>query len=122
MQFQLNGSFTVMAGHVVTVTDGVTPKSHTVTNLLLIGVDIDSDEVTGTSDAGVEVSAWISGLFETNIATTADPSGDWLIDFTSIYDIVPGSNGHVIQQDGDGDDTRFDWHIPYRVFIPLVMG
>ena len=45
VEFDLSGSFVVEPGHIVTLTDGVTPKSHIVTDLIVVSVDPDTDDV-----------------------------------------------------------------------------
>ncbi len=122
VEFDLSGSFVVEPGHIVTLTDGVTPKSHTVTDLVVVSVDPDTDEVVGTAAPSTQVNAWIGGVTGTGLSSAADPSGDWLIDYTGTHDIVPGDTVYVSQPDPDNDSTRYDWNVPNPKFdvVPLL--
>jgi hypothetical protein len=112
VEFDLSGSFVVESGHIVTLTDGVTPKSHTVTDLVVVSVDPDADEVVGTAAPSTQVYAWIGGVTGTGLSSAADLSGDWLIDYTGTHDIVLGDTVYINQPDPDNDSTRYDWDVP----------
>ena len=111
--FQLGDVFTLMPDHEVTVTDGTTLKSHTVTSLSLEGVDPDTDEVYGTAAPSTGVDIWIDEDPSAWIfVTTEEVTGNWNVDFTGTFDIGPGTSLHVYQGDDDGDGTRYDWFLP----------
>ena len=124
--FDLQGAFDVQPGHIVTLTDGVTVKTHTVTNLTVTGQDLDLDTVTGTADTGTDVD--VNVCDESSCANrheVADEFGDWTADFSApgdepgeedTYDVVPGSQGETNQWDDDNDGTHVHWQVPNPVF------
>ena len=98
-------------GDLVTVTDGVSEKDHIVTNVVVTGIDVATDEVFGTSDPDVSLWVWIHES-AVSLPATADTNGDWSVDFSSDYDLVPGTGGGVAESDDDGDQTQIDWRVP----------
>ena len=108
--FNLWEVFDLQRGHVVTVSDGTTTKTHTVMDLFADRVDIDADTVSGTADAGTEVNVWVNGDGAMNVV--ADGSGDWEADFSAMADLTGASNGGAHQWDDDGDLTQVGWQLP----------
>ncbi len=102
--------YVVKPGDVVTVTDGITTKSHTVTAVAVISVDQAADVVRGTASPGTEVSLWndAAGGF----STFAAGDGTWIVDLSAVLDIVPGTTGIAAQADEDGDSTNVGWQAP----------
>jgi len=100
-------------GWFITVTDGVTTKTHTVRNISITDVDPATEIVRGTADPFTEVEP---GVFEANdgpLPVVADSNGDWLCDFSTDYDITPGSLVMAAQIDEDGDHTyAVGWEVP----------
>lgn len=106
--FDLGGGvFDLQRGHVVTVSDGTTTKTHTVTNLFVDGVDVTADTVFGRADPGTGVDVWVDGGGV--VVVTADGSGNWVADFSGSYDLTFSSTGGSEQVDADGDTTKVDW-------------
>lgn len=120
--FSLNGQFDIQAGDTVTLTDGVTVRTHVVTELNLGGVDPATDTVFGTAPVGSHIqvlasspNGWI------NRWETTDASGNWRADFSvagdtpeeqATIDLVPGSSGEVKQvEDEQGNTTQFHWNV-----------
>ena len=110
----VGGWIDVVAGDTVTVSDGVTTKSHVVTSLAVTGVDETADTVSGTADPGTAVQVW-SHQGGTTINVVADSAGGWTADFAGQSDLVPGTSGNAHQYDADNDATNADWHVsnPY---------
>jgi DNA-binding beta-propeller fold protein YncE len=108
--FNLWGVFDLQRGHVVTVSDGTTTKTHTVANLFVDGVDVTADTVFGRADAGSSVDVWVHG--NGNLTVTADGSGNWIADFSGMTDLTFLSDGGSQQFDGDGDSTGVWWASP----------
>ncbi|HET9913346.1 MAG TPA: hypothetical protein VFQ13_15735, partial [Anaerolineales bacterium] len=108
--FNLWDKFDIQRGQVVTVSDGITTKSHTVTNLFVDGVDITVDTIFGRADAGTSVDVWVHG--NGNLAVTADGSGNWIADFSGMTDLTYASDGGSRQWDDDGDSTGVWWSSP----------
>ena len=101
----------IVAGDVVVVSDGDSIKDHTVTDLVVIGVDEVSDVVSGIALPGSSVDVWVHEP-EAGLTVTADGFGDWSADFSGMVDLVPGSNGNSGQCDTDNDCTNAGWRIP----------
>ena len=108
--FSLWDVFDLQRGHVVTVSDGTTAKTHTVTNLFVDGVDVTADDVFGRADAGTSVDVWVHG--DGSLTATADGSGNWAADFSGMTDITYLSDGASQQVDDDGDSTWVWWGSP----------
>lgn len=110
-----NGNFPegcdLMVGDVVTFTDGVTTRTHTVRNLAATGVDEASNIVSGTSDPYETVYVWQHEPGE-QIPVEANESGEWLADLSGVYDIRPGSSGRSEIRDEVGNATAVDWSLP----------
>jgi hypothetical protein len=115
--FELWEVFDLQRGHVVTVSDGTTTKTHTVTNLFADGIDVTGDDVFGRADAGTDVDVWVHG--NGGLTVTADGSGNWTADFTGITDLTYLSEGGSQQSDGDGDSTYVHWASPRFETAPV---
>jgi hypothetical protein len=112
--FNLWDVFDLQRGHVVTVSDGMITKTHTVTNLFVDGFDVASDAVFGRADAGSSVDVWVRG--NGGVTVTADGSGNWIADFSGMTDLTVLSSGGSQQIDSDGDSTGVWWERPrFRV-------
>jgi len=94
--------FDIPPGYVITITNGVMTRTHTVTVVEVTSVDANTNIVTGIATPGREVEVGPDGNFDT---VTADENGNWSIDFTSIYDIGPDSWVEAFENDDDGDFT-----------------
>ena len=107
----------LVPGDLVTVDDATSTKDVVVSDVAVVGVDPDTEVVTGTAGVDAPIQVWVhddSGAF---IDTVADGSGDWSVDFTSVgYDIVVGTQGGVAELDDDGDGTQTDWYVPNPMF------
>lgn len=119
--FDLDGVMDVVPGLELTMTDGVTTKMHTVTDVTATNVDTAAETVSGTAEPGsdVRVEAWQDPL---DAAATrfevADGSGNWTADFSTpggatgeedTFDIDEMSAGPALQMDDDGDVTAYYW-------------
>ncbi|MBN1944217.1 MAG: carboxypeptidase regulatory-like domain-containing protein [Bradymonadales bacterium] len=120
--FDLNDiALDIAAGHLVTVSDGATTKSHTVTGLEVTSVDAVYDTVSGSADSETEVQVWAfkdeQSAFR-NVVTDAD--NDWMADFSQAvgfnpeeleFNLEPGVSGYASQMDEDNDSTFLDWSV-----------
>jgi hypothetical protein len=111
VQFNFNGQYDLKVGDVVTLSDGVTPRIHTVRNLSIIGVDEDTDIVSGTADVGEVVYVWPHATGQ-QVESIVGTGGTWDADFTGIFDLVPGEAGRSEVRDEFGNATALDWYIP----------
>jgi hypothetical protein len=115
--FNLWNVFDLQRGHIVTVSDGTTTKTHTVTNLFVDVVDVTADDVSGRADAGTSVDVWVHD--DGGVTVTADGSGDWIADFSGMTDLTYLSDGASQQTDDDGDSTWVWWAAPRFQVAPV---
>lgn len=108
--FGFGGMFDLERGHVVTVSDGTTTKTHTVEHLFVDAIDITADTVSGRADAGSYLDVWVDGY--PGFQIQADGSGYWLADFAGITDLDYASSGGAQQADAEGDSTFVGWSSP----------
>jgi len=108
--FNLQNVFNLQRGQVVTVSDGTTTKTHTVADLFVDGVNLTADTVFGRADANASVNMWVHG--DGNLNVTADGSGNWTADFSSMTDLTVLSDGGSQEIDDDGDSTGVWWSSP----------
>jgi hypothetical protein len=101
----------VVAGDTVILTDGATTRTHTVRNLAITAVVEEDDIVAGTADAGAQIYVWPHATGETLLATAV--SGTWQVDFTGMFDLVPGENGQAEIRDEHGNATAVGWYTYY---------
>jgi hypothetical protein len=119
VEFPLYDIFDVLAGQVVTLTDGVTAKSLTVTPATITAIDPAADTIAGTATPGTDINVDIAVPAVGGVGgrhEVADGSGDWTTDFSTagdeggedqVTDIAYGQNmqAHIAQHDDDGDVT-----------------
>lgn len=109
-----NGSFgegcDVVVGDEVTFTYGDIVRTHTVRNLAIAKVNQEDDLVKGTADAGAEVHVWPHATGQEQIVI-ANPKGKWDVDFTGIYDLMPGDGGRSEIRDEMSNATAVDWYV-----------
>ena len=116
--FDMTG-MTAVPGDVVTMTDGTTHLTHTITNLHVTQVNAITDVVTGSAAPGSEVmvngeGGWAGVRWETTAA-----NGTWKADFSKagdqpeevVADIHPGLTLHITQANGGGT-TAYGWRVP----------
>ncbi|MBI3738362.1 MAG: PhnD/SsuA/transferrin family substrate-binding protein, partial [Chloroflexi bacterium] len=113
VQFDLNGVFDIRPGQIITLTDGTTTKTHTVTNLAIGDINVSQDTVTGTSDSqgGISVSINTPNP-QASLNVVPDQNGNWNVDFNGTYDIQPGTKIEAQQSDEDGDVTSVFQTVP----------
>ena len=108
-----NGNFgegcNVETGDLVTFTDGSTTRTHTVQNLAVTNVDVLANTVGGTAAPGAVVDVWPHETGQQLQATAAD--GNWQVDFTRLFDLVPGTCGRSQILVGV-NATAVDWCAP----------
>lgn len=111
--FEFPGEYDLKVGDTVTLTDGVTPQTHTVQPLAIRGTDADQNTVVGTADPGRTVDLWSWEDPEgRRVSVTADSAGAWRADFDEIgFDLVPGDHVRAEVWDEYGNDTAVDWSV-----------
>ncbi len=126
------GAFTLEPGQLVSMTDGTTTKTHTVTSLTVTNIDPDADTVAGTAAPGSQVDVGHicdqNGCAFRRVITNG--SGDWLADFSAVgedgdeqdlFDIRPGIGNEARQPDEDGDSTTVQWRL-INPYIQIVVN
>ncbi|MCU0486145.1 MAG: hypothetical protein MUC85_08555 [Anaerolineales bacterium] len=115
------GGLQVSPGMVITMTDGIVNKYHTVINLDVTEVNIVNDTVSGTGLAGVRLHVQhcqFNGCLWRRWVTV-QPDGTWQVDFSvpgvsgdeqEILDLVPGTSGEAVYPDIDSDHTDVNWY------------
>ena len=100
-------------GWYFTVTDGVTTKTHTTTDVSITDVNPATDIVRGTADPFSTVWCRPGGPHDpTGKFVEPDPFGEWRVDFSGDYDITPGTMVNVLDIDPDWDSTFVGWQVP----------
>jgi hypothetical protein len=110
--FNLNNPrYDLQPGDVVSMSDGITPLSMTVTGIYVTGVDVSANTVTGKVDTvGGNVNVFINDGPQL-YGVAVDAGGNWTADFTP-FDLTFGMSGGALQQDGNGSFTQVDWKAP----------
>ncbi|MBI5951555.1 MAG: BMP family ABC transporter substrate-binding protein [Chloroflexi bacterium] len=124
VRFDNVGGIDLAAGMYVTMTDGTTTKTHTITTLTLTSINPATDTLTGTAppNSYLEVGHLCdeSGCAIRHI--NANASGNWVANFSvpgagsdpdeqRLFNIVPGTGSEIRQSDEDGDHTDIDWYV-----------
>ncbi len=103
--------FDLQGGQIVTMSDGVTDKIHTIAPLAITAIDITNDVVDGTATPGSQVNVWVSRPEDIQRNVTAAADGSWTADFSvpgdgyAALDITAGDDINAREQDADGDAT-----------------
>jgi hypothetical protein len=117
--FNLPDFFPLQPGYLVSLTDGATTKTHTVTNLAITAIDPDTDVVAGNAFPGANVNVNIWAMPGASRNELADAAGAWVASFSqpgdepweSPFDILPGAQGEACESDSDGDFTCVSWRV-----------
>ena len=118
--------FDIEAGHIVTVSQGATVKTHVVIDLTVTQMDPVADTVSGIGKPDTEtvVNMWDDPAGEgSQRIVMSDGSGAWTADFSvpgadgsPAFDIRPGMMTYTYQADEDRDQTQIDHALPLRSF------
>ena len=128
---EFSGQYDLLPGAVVTVTDGTTIKTHTITSVQVLRADAATDVVSGTAepDSYVDLQICFPGgcAYRTELA---DSNGNWSTDFGTIgdqawelivFNILPGTGLDSPQWEGDIDSTMVRSSAKSYVFLPLTV-
>ena len=119
VRFNDLGGLTLAPGMLLSMADGHTTKTHSVTDLAVTGVDPALDTVSGTGTPATQVDVQYcdpSGCIYRRV--TVQPDGAWQADFSvagatsdeqRLLDILPGMQGKAFQGDEDNDQTQVNW-------------
>jgi Tol biopolymer transport system component/regulation of enolase protein 1 (concanavalin A-like superfamily) len=109
--FDFANAYDLTPGDTVTLSDGTTPRTHTVQNLTITALDAEADTVAGTATPDSEVYVWPYATGE-QVMDKADSAGNWKADLTGTYDLVPGDCVRAEIRDEQGNSTAVDWCVP----------
>ena len=101
--------YDLVPGQAVTVSDGTSARSTVIAAVAVSATDPSADTVSGTAAPGSVLQVGFDGPEYYSMQITVDDGGNWVADFTGQRDLVPGSQGNVRQDDGDGDGTHIRW-------------
>jgi hypothetical protein len=108
--FYLNYAFDIQPGDVVTVTDGITTKQVTVTDVRILGANPDTNIVYGTADPSYRTCNF------DGYDVTTDQNGNWVADFTGICDLTGATT--IIAAEQENGTTRFVFDMPTFTVYP----
>ena len=111
LSIDFNGAYDVKPGDIVTLTDEVTPRMHTVRSLAVTTVNPATNTIAGTAGTGEAVNVWPHETGQ-QLTATPDATGAWRVDFTGVFDLVIGTAGRSEIRDQAGNATAVDWHVP----------
>jgi fibronectin type 3 domain-containing protein len=125
--FNLGGIFDIQPGFVVSMTDGSTLKTLTVSELSFTDMDVDTETVSGIASPNARVDIWACAPdYCINRYLTADGAGNWTADFghpgsrndeQNTMNLTLGTWVDSRERDGDGDETMFGQNIPNPRFF-----
>ncbi|MBI5943075.1 MAG: BMP family ABC transporter substrate-binding protein [Chloroflexi bacterium] len=115
--------FDIQPGDVVTITEGITIKTMTVSPLTFTNVGLDTDIVTGVANPNADVNIWVCNNSDCNYNrhTKADSLGNWEVDFgnpgtrpdeQTTVDIRGGTWIDSSESDADGNSTMYGINVP----------
>jgi hypothetical protein len=114
VRFDLKGQFDLKVGDVVTLDDDAVTRTMTIRNLTVGEINDLEDTVSGTADPGAIVNVWPHATGQ-QLQVTANGEGDWQVDFTDVFDLVPGECGRAEIRDGQDNGTAVDWCAPPKM-------
>jgi len=113
-ELDLTGKFDIRPTLFATVGGGGSGKSLGVSFVTATASDEAADTVTGNSQPGADVLVWVEGMIGQSVATVADASGHWTVDFTGVRDLKAGTVLGVREYDIDGDGTQIEVVLPVQ--------
>jgi hypothetical protein len=117
MVFYVGNAFDIQVGDVVTVSDGITTKTVTASNVRILGINLDTDTVIGTADPLDTIQAYIYGNCSPQVQwVTADDNGVWNAIFAgcNFNDLTRITASEIESYDA----TLFEFYVPYIVVNP----
>ncbi len=119
-EFDLGG-IQLQPGMQLTVTDGTTPRTLTLTALAISAINTENATISGTTDSplGVRVCVYQPGKCVVRWAVP-DGDGHWTVNFRTAggpdddpetVELQPGMNGVVDQYDLSSNTTHIDWNV-----------
>jgi hypothetical protein len=109
--FEFGGLYNLKPDDVVTLSGSGMELNYTVRYLTVEAVNADENTISGTADANAEVVVFPHATWQQLWVTTGG-DGNWQVDFTGVFNWVPGECGRAEIRDGLGSSTAIDWCIP----------
>jgi len=110
--FEFPGAYDMKPGDVVTLTDGITERTHVVQNLDITEINLDENQVYGTTDGEKNVILWSWEDPEGRRIETTSEGDYWGVDFDDIGFTLKPSYHVRAEIWVDGNDTAVDRYIP----------
>lgn len=107
----------LVVGDKVIMTQGDLTIDHTVIDLQVTDINVDTNVISGKGLANKVCTLWSYDSFYWETTAMSDGNGNWTKDLTGIYDVKPGSDGSVYQSDDEGDSTIINWYVPNPSFV-----
>ncbi len=111
-RIDLAGAYDLESGDVVSVTDGVAPRSLVVESLAVVAVDMAGNTVSGTASENASVQVWPHEFDQTATVDVIAVGGTWTADFTGVFTLTSDTCGRSRILDDDDDSTAVDWCVP----------
>lgn len=104
----------IVVGDTVEMSEGSVIKTHTVHYLTVEDADTDTETLSGYTEPGASIGTWVCTNGECQgIGTDSDPvTGYWEVDYSGVFDILPGSDGGVHLYEDDNTATMVYWRVP----------
>lgn len=96
---------------VVTMGVGAPPIELILPDLTAVA-DVDTDQVAGQAVAGAPIQVSVAGQGGATLATVADGSGGYTVDFSGRADLVAGSTGQLVVTVAGGHSVALAWAAP----------
>ena len=110
--FEFPGAYDMKPGDVVTLTDGITERTHVVQNLDITEINLDENQVYGTTDGEKNVILWSWEDPEGRRIETTSEGDYWGVDFDDVGFTLNPSYHVRAEIWVDGNDTAVDRYIP----------
>ena len=111
-------NLTLRPGMVVTMTDGISIKNHTIIRISWNEINYITDVISGIAEPKMEIYLWVFDDTEGTLRHfLPNVDGSWTTSFAiqgdepyeTILDLHEGMGGGTTQIDSDGDQTQINW-------------
>lgn len=108
--FQYTSPYNFSAGDIITLTDGITTKSLTVSPVRVTSIDLANNRITGIADPNQKMWAFDNNIM---IEFWSNSDGTWTADFTGKANLQLDKAGGIKVFDDDDDVTHVEVPNPY---------
>ncbi len=111
-----SGSIRIHLGSVITMTDGITIRTHTV-SLKITEIDQNTNTISGIAAPGSEILAqYFDSYWNGFWLEPVDETGEWVADFTWLQEFTPGLEGRICAYDIQGNFSTGIWYVADPTF------